>query len=207
MARNRIASGLTISDISKMTMGEFESYTPSQQREIVSRLASTANKRFSKLEQRGITTPATIRLSQSGGKVSVKGKEGTDLKLEMLRAKNFLKSDTSSISGYKKLQKEIALEEGRYNSHEGDSKTIGLAFSYYDLLYDRDPSISKIRDKYKIVEYIADEIAEGKTTDDILQNTMSWLENRYIENQREYNNNNISFANAIENDIPNRYRR
>ena len=211
MARNRVSSGLSISDITKMSMEQFEKYTPGQQREIVSRLASAANKRFKNLQNRGIVSPASIRLSQSGGKVSVRGKSGVELQMEMTRAKQFLNSSLSTTKGYKKLQNDIKEEERRinagYSENEKNDTAMGLAFAYYDILYEQDPTIANIRQKYEIVEHIADQILEGKSGDDIINNTMSWLETKYIENQKQYNDNNISFSNAIENDIPQRYRR
>ena len=100
--RNRVSSGLTIKDIQSMSMDKFQKYTPSQQRELVSRLASAGNKRLKTLEKSGIQTPATIKLGLSGGKLSVKGKTGDELIKEFYRAKNFLNSPTSTKTGWKK---------------------------------------------------------------------------------------------------------
>lgn len=82
MPRSRIASGMTINDIMEMSMSKFEQYTPTQQREITSRLASAANKRLRTLQKSDIENPATLRLNMSGGKISVRGKSGDELKQE-----------------------------------------------------------------------------------------------------------------------------
>ena len=105
--RKRVSSGLTIKDIQKMSMDKFQSYTPAQQRELVSRLASAGNKRLRNLEKVGTETPSTIKLNLSGGKLSVKGKSGDELIKEFYRAKSFLNSPTSTTIGWKKTKQEI----------------------------------------------------------------------------------------------------
>ena len=208
MARNRISSGLSITDITKMSMEQFEKYTPGQQREIVSRLASAANKRFKNLQNRGIVSPASIRLSQSGGKVSVRGKSGTELKMEMARAKQFLKSSLSTVTGFRKLEKSIKEEQERTGKKGKDnSKSLGLAFSYYDIISDMDSNITAIRDKYNVVEFIAEMIDDGLQYDQIIESTMNYLDRSYEESQRSYNETNINFSDSLENDTPKRFKR
>ena len=208
--RERISTGLSVKDISKMSMRDFEKYTPAQQRELVSRLGSAVNKRYNKLESKGIITPATIRLEQGGGKISVKGKTGESLINEMLRAKQYLKSSISSVTGYRKLEKAIKAERDRtgYSSKkESNSASLGLAFSYYDVLSETDPNIQAIRDKYKIVEFIADEIDNGTDYNTVLDKTMRYLEESYKESQREYESQSVKFGDALQSDTPKRFKR
>ena len=87
MARKRVTQGKTIEDLLKIDMAALQDYTISEQREIVSRLASAANKRLKGLESKGIETPATIKLKMSGGKISVRGKSEEDLFIELYRAR------------------------------------------------------------------------------------------------------------------------
>lgn len=208
--RERIATGLTIKDISKMSIEQFSKYTPAQQRELVSRLGSAVNKRYNKLESKGIITPATIRLEQGGGKISVKGKTGESLINEMLRAKQYLKSSISSVTGYRKLEKSIQAERertGYTKKKESNSASLGLAFSYYDVLSETDPNIQAIRDKYKIVEFIADEIDSGTDYNEVLNKTMRYLEESYKESQREYESQSVKFGDALQSDTPKRFKR
>lgn len=208
--RERIATGLSVKDISKMSIREFEKYTPAQQRELVSRLGSAVNKRYNKLESKNIVTPAAIRLEQGGGKISVRGKSGDDLKREMLRAKQFLKSSLTTIRGYKNLEKSIIAERERsgYTSKkEINSASLGLAFAYYDILVEMDPSIEAIRERYKIVEFIADQIDSGTQEDKLIDITMNHLKETYMEKQREYESQSIKFGDALQTDTPKRFKR
>lgn len=204
MARQRIATGMKISDIMDMSFRDFEKYTPTQQREIVSRLGSAANKRLKTLQKNEIENPATLRLNLSGGKISVKGKSGEELKQELYRAKQFLSSKFSKTSEWKKFEKK--LNEGYKNKQEREQVNMGLAFSYYDLLQEIDPSISRERDKYKLVDVIADYIREGNNSQQIIDKSKQYLENRYKEEQNRYNNQSTRFGDRLD-DTPTRYRR
>ena len=207
-ARERVSTGLSIKDISKMSMEQFESYTPKQQREIVSRLGSAVNKRFSKLESRDIVTPATIRLEQSGGRISVKGKSGEELKRELFRAKQYLRSKTSTLTGYKQLEKKLGEESQRKHvAKEGTDVSIGIAFSYYDILVDTDPNIRAMKDKYKIVEFIADKIDAGLDYDATIDETFKYLESEYKKEQKRYKDMGVNFGDTLNYDLAKRYRR
>lgn len=202
MARERIATGMSISDIMDMSISKFESYTPKQQREITSRLASAANKRLRNLEKSGIENPTTIRLNLSGGKISVKGKSGDELKQEFFRAKQFLGSKLSSKKEWKKFEKAIT------ENYQGNESryTMGLAFSYFDVLQEIDPKISALREKYRLVDQIADYIQAGDNAETIINKSKEYLEKRYNQEQERYNNQNVSFGDRLDNSRK-RYRR
>lgn len=208
---------ISINDlVSTINTEHFEGYTENQQRAIMRRLGNAVNKRLKRLNDEKILTPAKMRLEQSGGKISIKGLSQAELKSEFLRAKQFLKSSLSTVGGYRELEKQIKEEQENYRSTGNktksligsqDSYTLGLAFSYYDVLSETEPDIAKIREKYKIVEYIADRIEGGLDYDRIIKSTMRYLQREYEKNQREYENERENFGNKINNDIPKRFRR
>lgn len=195
MARSRITQGMSIGNIMDMPMSKFETYTPTQQREIVSRLASAANKRLKTLQSNNIENPTTIRVEMSGGKFSVKGKSGDSLKNEFFRAKQFLGSKFSSTKEWRKFEKKI---QAKYSDTE-KAIDMGLAFSYFDVLQEVDPSISALREKYRIVDLIADYIKDGVKGKDIIQKTRDYLDKRYKQEQERYNSKSVRFGNRIEN--------
>ena len=82
-------------------------------RSIVTRLSSAANKRIRRAESSGQTTPAMERAKSSGGFFSGAGKKLEELKSEFVRLKDFFKDPTSSLSGWKKVQKEATEEAQR----------------------------------------------------------------------------------------------
>lgn len=205
--RNRVSSGLTIKDIQKMSMDKFQKYTPAQQRELVSRLASAGNKRLSNLKKTGIETPATIKLNLSGGKLSVKGKSGDELIKEFYRAKNFLNSPTSTKTGWKKTKQEIqktVSDIGKIYKGMDYNEAIANAFAYYDALSEIDPTLTMNRDKYKVTEKIAEMMKNGIEPEEIINKSTTYLMDLYDAEQARYNETIQPLGNDI---TPNRYRR
>ncbi len=91
-------------------------------RSIVTRLSSAANKRIRRAESAGQTTPAIEHAKTSGGLFSGAGKKLEELKGEFVRLKDFFKDPTSSISGWKKVQKEATEEATRKGIFRGRKK-------------------------------------------------------------------------------------
>lgn len=215
--RKRVSTGKSISDIMKMDILELEKYSPTQQREIVSRLASAANKRIKTLEKKGVDTPALININLSGGKLSVRGKLGGDLRLEFYRARSFLRSPTSTIRGWNKVLKgvEKAFKEMESiylpgTDIEYSNAMMGNAFALYDILSKTDPLLMQGREKYKIVSKIAEIMYGGNTIrnyDEVMDMTLSYLRTQYEQEQERYNSTMRPLGKRINNDIPDRFRR
>ena len=205
--RNRVSRGLTIKDIQKMSMDKFQKYTPTQQKELISRLASAGNKRLRNLEKSGIETPATIKLNLSGGKLSVKGKSGDELIKEFYRAKNFLNSPTSTKTGWKTTKQEIEKtlsDIGKIYKGMSYNEAIANAFAYYDALSEIDPTLTMNRDKYKVTEKIAEMMKNGIEPEEIINKSTAYLMDLYDAEQTRYNETIQPLGNDI---TPNRYRR
>ena len=213
MARKRVSQGKTIKDILKMNVSTLQGYSVREQREIVSRLASAANKRLRGLESKDIETPATIKLKMSGGKVSVKGKSEDELLNEFYRARQFLNAKTSTRTGWKNVEKgvEKAIQDiEKINIHKGMSYNalIGKAFAYYDTLKEVDPSLVMNRDKYKVAEYIADLIYQNDDMNisDIMNRATQYIMDTYEAEQERYNSTAQRLGQRITPDIPDRMR-
>lgn len=214
--RQRVASGKSIKDIMSMSEDLLSTYTPSQQREIVSRLASATNKRIRSLENKNAQTPSLMRIEESGGKISVKGKSGSELLNEFNRAKRFLQSPSSTVRGWKKQVKEVekALEDktiGGVSIEKGMSANaiISNAFALYDVLSEQNSQLVSAKDRYKIAGHIADLMYNNPDLDNILAQTMNWLEKEHNQIKQEYTKlqKENSLGNRLENDIPTRYKR
>lgn len=114
-------TGKSIQQLTRLRVKTVQRMTEKELRAVVTRLASAANKRVRRIEQKGITTPATRAAERSGGKFTAKGKNLNQLRNEYKRIKNFLRNETSTLKGYKKfakrferkLQKELKKAEKR----------------------------------------------------------------------------------------------
>ena len=220
--RERIATGLSVKDVMSMTEGQLLSYTPSQQREIVSRLASATNKRIRGLEKKGFETPALLRVKHSGGNISVKGKTGADLINEFNRAKRFMKSQTSTITGWKKVVKKIEKdvktnlmidsESELPNIEKGmtANRIISNAFALFDVLSESNPDLVATRDRYKLTRRIAEMLESGMSYEDSMLSLYNQLLYEDEETRQQYDQlQEESFlGNRLTNDtqIPKRYR-
>lgn len=204
--RSRIAQGKSIQDILRMPVSKIQGYTPAQQRELVSRLASAANKRARTLEKSGISNSATSRLNYSGGKISVRGKSGDELIKEMIRARDFLLNKFSSKKEWTKTIKNI---KNKSSEFRGVSNIrISNAFSAYETARETNPEIVNKIYKYILMDFIDNlyEIEGLTDSDEINRRVIEFAKSEYDKRTREYNSENTRFSNAIEYDIPARAR-
>lgn len=109
-------SGMTIEDIMGMDLDDFNKLSERDLRAVTSRLVSASNKRIRRLEKYDIKSPALYNLG-TDYRFSTKLPKGTDasqrvnkLRQEFARARTFLSSRTSTISGYKKYVSDIREE-------------------------------------------------------------------------------------------------
>ena len=121
--------GLKITDIMDIDLDAFNRLTESDLRHLTSRLVSAGNKRIRRLKAKDINSPALQGLGREMA-FSTKLPKGTSrqqrvnkLRAEFSRARSFLTSETSTVSGYKafaeRTKERIASELGM------DSKTLG----------------------------------------------------------------------------------
>lgn len=112
--------GLSIDEIMNMdlsSMGEKDLKT------IANRLVSASNKRVRRLESSNIgkESPALMDISKRGGKFSVKGKSFNQIRNEVANMRNFLSKKTSSVSGFKKVRKQVEKRIGGKMTNEQSS--------------------------------------------------------------------------------------
>ena len=199
--RKRVASGMSVKDVLNMPVSKLSTYTPAQQKEIVSRLASAANKRMRTLEKNNINNSALMRLNNSGGKISVKGKSGDELIKEMIRARDFLNNKFSKTSYWKKTVKNI---KNKSSLNDIPEEQVSNAFSMYDMIRETDAELVNRLNKYELMDYIDGlTMIEGITNpDEIRRRVIEYARAEYERQMRDYDNTSTRFSNNIEYDIP-----
>lgn len=205
--RKRVATGMSVQDVLNMPISRFQNYTPTEQREIVSRLASAANKRLRTLEKGNINNSATLRLYQSGGKISVRGKAGSELTKELIRAREFLTNKFSSKKEWNKTIKNIKNKNADFSGmNESD---IARAFAAYDLARETDAELVNKINKYTLMDFIDGlQFIEGVTdANEIHRRVIEFARAEYERQRREYHEQNTRFSDTLENDIPKRISR
>ena len=104
-------NGMSIDDIMDMNWREINSLNENDLRQLSQRLNSAANKRLRRLEKSGEDkfSPAYKAIQESGGSFSVKGKTTkTDLRNEIQRASDFLRSKTGNVKGARQYKEKVA---------------------------------------------------------------------------------------------------
>lgn len=118
-------------DIEKMSRAELS--------KVVSRLSATANKRVERLARSplGEYSPAFGKIVNSGrGRFGAKGKDKIALQNEYKSLTNFMKDSTSTVSGWKKKQKEY-----RKKAKERGFEAGADFYAILTMLYDRYPYV------------------------------------------------------------------
>lgn len=143
-------------------------------RKEVSRKASIANKRLRRLEEKGLKTPAYEKWLNDGGKYfSVRGKSYNEIQSELARIENYLESATSTVSGAKKVVKDMMTNIG------WEKTKIKDAFKDFEKMQRETKNFfelaSKIEQYYRTVEDSASSIGYQKIWEAI---------NKYIEQNK-----------------------
>lgn len=137
-------------------------------RQEVSRRASIANKRIKRLEQAGMTSSPAYQsfMDRRGGeKFSVRGKSYREVQTEMAEINRYLESATSSITGAKKVMREIASTTGQHLDFSDFKKSQDQAAAFFEIA-------SKIEQYLRTVEDRASSIGYQKIWEQI---------NKYVE--------------------------
>ena len=102
-------TGLTINDILNMDYNYINSLGKQNLKRIANRLVSATNKRIRRLEQNeiGYLAPALMSLNKKtkgNTQFSIKGKNRNDVLSTIAKMQQFLKKETSSLTGFNKLR-------------------------------------------------------------------------------------------------------
>ena len=106
LSRKSFVKGRSTDSLLNMSLREFAGLAKTQLRQVVSRLADTANKRFARVSGSKYESLAARQVVESGGKFSTRGKGLEELQAEYMRVRDFLKSPTSTIKGARAAENE-----------------------------------------------------------------------------------------------------
>lgn len=97
--------GLSIDDIMNKDWNDLAKLNLADLKALTQRLVSASNKRLKRLESSNVGdySSALQGRKKSGGRFSTKGKNINELRSEFRKAKSFLKSKTSTITGTRKV--------------------------------------------------------------------------------------------------------
>jgi hypothetical protein len=168
-----------------MKIEDFNKLNESNLRKVVGRLVSAGNKRLRTFERHGESSPATRYVTQHGGVFSTKGKNLNQLRIEYVRAKQFLQSETSTYKGYQKVKQET-ISSLKKEGISLSKRQFEEFWNSYEKLKEVDRSVTDKRFKYVVLNAVSEQMeGDNKTSDEIVNNIGSRLNELYEESQRE----------------------
>ena len=175
---------MTIKDLLDMDIRKLNKLTRAELSKIVTQLGSAANKRYKRLNSKNMKTPAIKALKKSGGKISVRGKNINQLRSEYIRATNFLRAKTSTISGAKKVVK-------MFEKRIGGKLTVDQVKTFwnvYNRIAEYDPYFLRLYGSTNMQRFIRDEIIQedAKEIDDLVKIALNRINAEYESNGENY---------------------
>lgn len=104
---------MRVSDVLNMPLNKIMSMSREDLATYTRALVRESNKRLTNMKKRGITTPATAFIKKHGGKFSLRTRKGrqknvAELREEFQRAKGFIESETSTVTGFRTWETKVA---------------------------------------------------------------------------------------------------
>lgn len=199
--RKSFVAGKSTAELLNLSSGDVSKLTRSQLAQVVSRIASAANKRLKGVKEKGRATPAYTKVMESGGKFSTRGKSLNQLRSEFLRAKEYMESQSSTIAQYDKMLARIARNLSGAGVTNITHQNIEKLLKIYGKIYQSDPQARVKSMKYEIQRTIGDEllINPDMSIDEIVTKVSNQLSKIYERN--EATNNEFSEWFDVEDDI------
>lgn len=138
-----------------------------------------ANKRIKRLEASGLFSPALESVKKHGGKFSTKGLNRNQLLREYAKAVEFMNMKTSTITGAKVYEKQIAMKL----SNKAKTLTIDQKKTLFKAVrrtMEANPTLSDLYGSDRLIRFVADEVSDNnEDLDSLLKNSFAELDRNY----------------------------
>ena len=196
--------GISIDELTNLSATQIKQYDRKNLAKIVTKLSSAANKRVKNLEEHGYNTPA-LRKASKGGNFGAKGKNLKQLRSEYKRVSSFLKSETSTVKGYKSFLNRLSKKFKEKGVKVGGGSTeemqdfIDKETRIYDWLKDRNPLIEDSIYKYSVMPKLSEYINQGNLSESAIKKRMQkYINEEYKKIQESRNIDTSQFFDITE---------
>ena len=197
-------NGVSIDKLTNLSATQIKQYDRKNLAKIVTKLSSAANKRVKRLEKSGYNTPA-LRQSYRGGHFGSKGKNLKQLRSEYKRVSSFLKSETSTVKGYKAFLNKLSKKFNEKGVKVGGGSTeemqdfIDKETRIYDWLKERNPYIDESMYKYSVMPKLSEYINQGNLSESAIKRRMQkYIKEEYKKIQESRNIDTSEFFDITE---------
>ncbi len=176
---------MKITDIMDLDWDDVRNMTRKELASITSKLASAANKRLRRFEEKGEVSPA-YRYAQRAGDFSVRNKNVNQLRAEYVRAKTFLQQETSSLRKWEHVKTETVqtLNDMGVRIPKED---VGKVMRIYGKVKDEFPDLTDSQIYAPAIQQIYDKMQSGADPADIINDTRNMMIQGYEARERENN--------------------
>lgn len=185
MPRSNWATGKSMDFLLDLDPDVWTQLSDRELRDVVSRLASAANKRVKRATASGSQSWA-VKSVQRGGKFSVAGKDLESLRNEYQRVRAFLLDPNSTAAGWKQTRSELGdILQGM--GYDVSPSQVEQMMTLYNHLMEVDGTTLSREDRYKYMKELA-EIAGGTSWRDaeaILSDMQDAINNLGLEVETE----------------------
>ena len=196
--------GVSIDKLTNLSATQIKQYDRKNLAKIVTKLSSAANKRVKRLEKSGYNTPA-LRQSYRGGRFGSKGKNLKQLRSEYKRVSSFLKSETSTVKGYKAFLNRLSKKFNEKGVKVGGGSAeemqdfIDKETRIYDWLKERHPYIDESMYKYSVMPKLSEYINQGNLSESAIKRRMQkYIKEEYKKIQESRNIDTSQFFDITE---------
>ena len=153
-----------------------------------SRIASLANKRIKRIEQQGLTeSPAYKKYVEDGKqKFGVRGKNMEEVKQEVARMNDFIKKQTSTVTGTKKYSDNVAKSVGivKFDNYKQLQDQLNTFFRGVDKVREylqNSKEVSVAIGYSKIFEVVSDYVEEVGSELDLIDDLVAEMAEKVVE--------------------------
>ena len=197
-------NGVSIDKLTNLSATQIKQYDRKNLAKIVTKLSSAANKRVKRLEKSGYNTPA-LRQSYRGRHFGSKGKNLKQLRSEYKRVSSFLKSETSTVKGYKAFLNRLSKKFNEKGVKVSGGTTeemqdfIDKETRIYDWLKERNPYIDESMYKYSVMPKLSEYINQGNLSESAIKRRMQkYIKEEYKKIQESRNIDTSQFFDITE---------
>ena len=177
-------TGYTVKEILDTDIADLKKLTGKELRSVVATLRDASAKRYKRAVESGELDPAIVAFRDKyGGKISVKGKSDAQLRRELQKGYYFMQSKTSTASGRKAVQQALEKSTGVELTRAQTEKLwdiIDRMGEMYEL--GNLPAFGSLGSN-EVRNYVAKQVSQGKSIDNILKNAENGLNKLYEESQ------------------------
>ena len=196
--------GTSVDKLTNLSATQIKQYDRKNLAKIVTKLASAANKRVKRLGENGLATPA-LRKADKGKHFGSKDKNLKQLRSEYKRVSGFLKSETSTVKGYKSFLNRLSKKFKEKGVKVGGGSTeemqdfIDKETRIYDWLKDRNPLIEDSIYKYSVMPKLSEYINQGNLSESAIKKRMQkYINEEYKKIQESRNIDTSQFFDITE---------